>query len=115
MSEGVDKSENTVIKQNKPWQFQPGQSGNPKGKPKGSVNSFKSVLNTMLDRLDDADPEDKRTYREKIAEYVIKKAKMGELDFIKECINRSEGLPKQSIDQTITEIPPIEFVRKNED
>ena len=28
-------TETTVRKQNKPWQFQPGQSGNPKGRRKG--------------------------------------------------------------------------------
>jgi len=50
---GTEKTENAEIKQtNKPWQFQPGQSGNPAGKPKGTL-SIKARIKKILD----ANPE----------------------------------------------------------
>jgi hypothetical protein len=43
-------SENTDAKQSdKPWQFQPGQSGNPAGKPKGTRNKTTLAVQELLD------------------------------------------------------------------
>lgn len=44
------ETENTVTKtDNKPWQFQPGQSGNPAGKPPGAVHKATQAVQVMLD------------------------------------------------------------------
>jgi hypothetical protein len=42
-------SETTVGKQNKPWQFQPGRSGNPKGRPKGCRHRATVAAEALLD------------------------------------------------------------------
>lgn len=45
------KTENTVTKtdENKPWQFQPGVSGNPNGKPPGTRHKATQAMMTMLE------------------------------------------------------------------
>ena len=44
------ETENTVAKtdKNKPWQFQPGMSGNPSGKPKGAVHKATQAAMILL-------------------------------------------------------------------
>jgi hypothetical protein len=43
------KTENTVTKtDNKPWQFQPGESGNPAGKPKGTRHKATQAAMVLL-------------------------------------------------------------------
>ena len=39
-------------KNNKPWLFQKGQSGNPSGRPKGSI-SLKTYAKDMLEKMND--------------------------------------------------------------
>ena len=41
-------------KQNRPWLFQPGKSGNPKGRPKG-VKTLKTYVAEMLRDMTDAE------------------------------------------------------------
>lgn len=43
------KTENAVINADKPWRFQPGQSGNPAGKPKGTRHKATQAMMTMLE------------------------------------------------------------------
>lgn len=43
------KTENAVINTDKPWQFKPGQSGNPAGKPKGTRHKATQAMLTMLE------------------------------------------------------------------
>jgi hypothetical protein len=44
----MSESENSVSEQ-KPWQFQKGQSGNPHGKPKGALNHATRAAQMLLD------------------------------------------------------------------
>ena len=39
-----DKTDNTTAKQLQPFQFKPGQTGNPTGRPKGSRNQFSEAF-----------------------------------------------------------------------
>lgn len=56
MDEEFSQEELTDIsekKQSKPWLFQPGQSGNPKGRPKGSKTLKTYVAEMLRDMTDD--------------------------------------------------------------
>ena len=44
------KTDNTRAEQIKPWQFKPGQSGNPKGRPKGARNKLSERF--LFDMMD---------------------------------------------------------------
>jgi Family of unknown function (DUF5681) len=43
-------TENSERNQSKPWQFQPGQSGNPRGKPKGTRHRATRIVEQLLDQ-----------------------------------------------------------------
>jgi Family of unknown function (DUF5681) len=65
-----DTSQEIAVTKQFGHRFQPGQSGNPKGKPKGT----RSRANQLMDRLFSKNPEDLQT----IVDNTIKLAKMGE-------------------------------------
>lgn len=94
----MEETDNTVEKQ-KPWLFQPGVSGNPKGRPKGSI-SLKEYARKMLQELSD---EDKLEFMKGLPKDIIWRM--------------SEGNPKQDSDITsggkpIVHLTP-EIVEKN--
>lgn len=85
-----------------PHQFKPGQSGNPNGRPKGTLN-FKTILRKILD--DDIsfdDPISKHPVviqvREAIVLRLVEKALGGNLDAINDVRTWAEGPLKQSIE-----------------
>jgi Family of unknown function (DUF5681) len=43
-------TENSERNQSKPWQFKPGQSGNPRGKPKGTRHRATRIVEQLLDK-----------------------------------------------------------------
>ena len=71
-------------KTEKPWLFQPGQSGNPSGRPKGTLKDF--VRQTFISMTD----EEKRTW--------LISNKISAIDIWK----MGEGNPKQDIDADVT-------------
>ena len=80
-----DKTENSVKKQSnndKPWLFKKGQSGNPKGKPKGTFSLKTYAKNYLKDMTDD----EKLTFMEGLPKEVIWKM--------------SEGNPQSNLDLT---------------
>ena len=48
----MEESDTSEIKQHRPWLFQPGVSGNPKGRPKG-VKTLKTYVSQMLRDMSD--------------------------------------------------------------
>ena len=69
MPEKDPPSEKPTEKTNKPWQFQPGQSGNPNGRPKGSRGRSTAILDAMAEGAS-----------EKIMQMVLDAAEAGDLD-----------------------------------
>lgn len=71
--------------------FQPGQSGNPKGRPK-KIPALDKLLSEVLGSADDEDSEMKA-----VIEALIKRAKKGDVRAAEVLLDRSYGKPKQEI------------------
>lgn len=100
-----------------PHKFKPGQSGNPQGRPKGSLNSktiLKKWLSTMTERKN---PITKQIENMPVLEAatlsVIGKALQGDVYAFNSLIDRMEGKPNQRIEATGAEGGPIETVSTN--
>jgi len=97
--EETDKTD----KEQKPWLFKKGQSGNPNGRPKGSI----SIKDKIRKRLEE-NPEE----FEALCDFYLKDKKMRELLW-----KMIDGLPKQSVElgleETISEVK-IEIVKNKE-
>ena len=76
-------------------QFEPGQSGNPSGRPVGSKN-MSTILKELLDEEVELDGK-KIPFRDAIVKKLIKKANAGNLKAIQEIFDRTEGKSKQEI------------------
>lgn len=80
-------------------QFQPGESGNPSGKPKGTKN-FTTLVRDMLKRvavLKEGNPNN-LTYEDVLADQVIKRAIQGNDRVLKILWEQMDGRPRQQID-----------------
>lgn len=84
--------------------FKPGQSGNPKGRAKGSLN-LSTILRRMLEEelevVEDG-ARVKKPVKDILVRKLIRKAIKGEdLKAISEIFDRVDGKPKQTIDQNV--------------
>lgn len=77
------QAENSRADHLKPWQFQPGKSGNPGGKPKGTV-SLKTYARQMIQEMTD---EEKLEFMKGIDKKTV--------------WEMSEGKPKQDIEAEV--------------
>jgi hypothetical protein len=86
-----------------PYKFEPGQSGNPSGRPKGTKNPstiLKEMLEEELEVVIDG-VKVKKTFKDLIVRKLIKKANDGDLRAIQEIFDRVEGKAKQEIQHDI--------------
>lgn len=74
--------------------FQPGQSGNPAGRPRSALLS--DAIRRLLPQPYPDDPHG-RTYADKIAETLCNEAAAGNVQAAKEVADRTEGKAKQTI------------------
>lgn len=84
------------VGKNKPpveHQFKPGQSGNPGGKPVGSL----SLLGLLKKRLAEINPENGRTYAEQFMDNIIQDAMDLDGPSRKLVMQYIEGMPKQQM------------------
>jgi len=86
-----------VMPKGRPWQ--PGQSGNPSGRPRTAALSH--ALRQKLAEFVPDDPE-RRTYAQKLADSLIDKAMKGDPDTFRAIVDRVEGKPLQSFEVTHT-------------
>jgi hypothetical protein len=92
--------------------FIPGQSGNPGGRPKGSVK-VSSCYERALARPFPGDQQG-RTYAQVIADRTVELAAEGRIDAIKEITDRTEGRSKQTIDVSRSDLRK-EYLKKTVD
>ena len=96
------------VKRTANGQFVSGHSGNPatrfkpgnNANPNGRRNSAKDILNELLD----TSKKDK-TRRENIMDKLLMMAEHGNLNAIKEVLDRTDGKSVERIDQTIKQEP----------
>jgi hypothetical protein len=72
-----------------------GQSGNPKGRPRGSVNITSAIKRALAEALPGTD---KRRLVDQLAEAAIQNARWGNGTIFREIINRVDGVQAQRID-----------------
>ena len=94
-------------------QFKPGQSGNPKGRPK--LPDIKGVLAKILNGDEDGMPA-----LEAILKALVKKAKNGDVRAAQELFDRAFGKAQQYVDHTtggrgMVNIPIIHWVNSGND
>ena len=95
-----DKSEKKQKRRGAPkkYLFKKGQSGNLKGRPKGSI-SITSAIKRELEKYPKT--KDKKTYLKQLVERILDKAiKEGDTQMIKHVWNYVDGLPKGRLDIT---------------
>jgi hypothetical protein len=90
--------------------FKPGQSGNPKGRPKSITLS--EAYRKMLAQVDETDPE-KRTKAEVLAGEMYTKAKSGDVSALREIADRVEGKAKQTLTLTFEKREKLERAVQN--
>ena len=84
-------------------QWQPGQSGNPGGRPKGT--SLTSVLRELLDQIPKGDTA---KLKERIVKALLDKALRGDTRALDIIFDRTDG--KVSLPLEVTEVQRIEYV-----
>ena len=88
--------------------FKKGISGNPKGRPKGTV-SIVTALKRRLEEVKDKSNGEKKTYLEYFIDQVIKKSiEDGDVAMMKDVIDRVDGKPQQFVDLTTNGLSLIE-------
>jgi len=100
----MDKKKNAVLTAGKQQEkiigrpFKKGQSGNSKGRPKGSL-SLVSLLKEELEKFIKGGKKEKVTYAKALIRKVLKKAIVDEdIQMMKDILNRVDGMPKQSVE-----------------
>ncbi len=92
-------------------QWQPGQSGNPLGRPKKQD----TITSLVKDILDQVDGKTKKTYAQLVAEAMVRGA-LKDPQILKELLNRCEGKVREEIDMQTTGVSILyELVRGRDD
>jgi hypothetical protein len=84
--------------------FRPGKSGNPKGRPRGSVGLTEALRRRLAE-----EGEDGRSLADRLAETLIGLALGGDLKAIQVLADRVEGRPGLAVGDA--DEPPIAFPR----
>lgn len=103
-----EKTEKKQKKRGAPPQylFKPGQSGNPAGRPKGSV----SITAMIKKKLQEMPPDKKKTYLEYVVEKILSKALVdGDPQMLKLIWQYVDGMPIQKVEQEMKKPFPFEI------
>jgi hypothetical protein len=90
----------------KPWLFKKGQSGNPLGKPPGTLD-FKTKWYRFIEKIAEKNDLTPEEVDEQLFAVAFKKAKDGDYNFYRDTQDRIHGRPQQKIDLNATIPEPI--------
>jgi hypothetical protein len=93
MKKSTDKQKGNTANR-KPWKK--GQSGNPAGRP-SKAETLTSLLKAEMERSDSANPNDKRTWNDRIVLATLRLAEQGLPAALKEVWERCDGRVRQDI------------------
>ena len=103
--EEIIKNGDTTAKKQVGRPFQKGQSGNPAGRPKGSV----SITTEIKRKLEETPKGQKKTYLELLVATILKRAiEDGNEQLIRQIWNYVDGMPKESRDITLETRPILQ-------
>lgn len=88
--------ENTGAIRNERGQFVPGVSGNPAGKPPGSL-SIVAEIKKQLNQIAEEDPQKRMKFELLVRKVILKAINEGDVSMIKDIIDRIDGKPTQNI------------------
>jgi uncharacterized protein DUF5681 len=93
----MEEENTTTIVESKPNHlFQKGESGNPNGRPKGSVG-FKTKWDRLMKRLSEEEKISVEELGEMMLKTAFEKAKEGDFQYYKDIMDRLYGRPKDAV------------------
>jgi hypothetical protein len=93
-----EKTSENRIKRDEKGRILPGFSGNPKGRPKGSLSLVKLLKDELEREIENEEGTDKTSYATLLIRKMLRKAVIeGDTMMIKDIINRIDGMPKQTV------------------
>ena len=94
----------------KDHEFKKGESGNPNGRPKGSLNRSTIVKKWLSAQEDATNPitsvKESMSQEDIITLALIKKARKGDTSAYKALMDSGYGAPKQEVESIVTNIEP---------
>lgn len=101
MGTSVNEPEETGEIRNPDGTFAKGVSGNPDGRPKGSLSVVEAIRRELDKVADLPSNKEKKTYLELLIQRIMKKAiGDGDVAMIRDMINRIDGMPKQPVEMS---------------
>ncbi len=97
---------------NKNTQFEKGQSGNPNGRPPGSLN-IKTLIQKVWDEEITADKGDPVIRGLLVVKAMFEKAEKGDVNAFKALCERLEGMPNQTLDHSLRPYTVMPTIKKN--
>lgn len=92
--------------------FKPGQSGNPAGRPKGTVSVVEALRRKLEEVPNLKENKEKRTYLELLIAKMLQTAIVkGDVSMIRDIVNRVDGMPRQTVEVTDERSAEIDAVK----
>ena len=92
--------------------FKPGESGNPNGRPVGSLN-IKTLIRKIWDEEITNDKGDPVVRGLLIVKAMFEKAEKGDVHAFKALCERLEGMPNQTLDHSLRPYTVMPTIKKN--
>lgn len=96
MADGGEQGRKRDLEHLKPWQWKPGQSGNPSGRPKGSL----SIVRILRQKLSAGDEDGACAVADRLIEVALSGEDQNALRALKDIVDRIDGTPVREMKLT---------------